>query len=323
MKTYGTIGGKPVYEAVLRDGDVSISVLSHGATMRDWRVPDASGKAQSVILGFDDIGPYTDNKRSFGILAGRIANRVRDGRFTLDGKAYQLDQNQNGNHLHGGRDGISRQHWTMEADDKSARLTLRSPDGAMGYPGNVDFTFVITLDGHTVTFDITAVPDRPTPIAPAQHNYYRLGAPLAEHVMTIAADRTTAVDEALIPTGALNPVDGTPLDFRAPKRIGDQRIDDNFCLTGAEPACRVETDAYALTMTTDRPGLQVFTGFTLPQFETEGHDGIVYGPFAGLALEAQNYPDTVNNPGFGDVTATPDRPYRQTTQVTIVPANTR
>lgn len=323
MKTFGTIGGKPVYEATLRDGDVVVSVLSHGATMRDWRVPDASGREQSVILGFDDIGPYTDNKRSFGILAGRIANRVRDGRFTMDGVTYQLDQNQNGNHLHGGSDGISRQHWTMEAAEKSVRLTLRSPDGAMGYPGNVDFTYVISLDGHTVTFDITAVPDRPTPIAPAQHNYYRLGAPLAEHVMTIPADKTTAVDEGLIPTGALNSVDGTPLDFRKPKAIGNQKIDDNFCLTGDEPACLLETDAYTLTMHTDRPGLQVFSGFTLPQFTETGHDGILYGPFAGLALEAQNYPDTVNNPSFGNIIATPDRPYRQTTRVCIVPAGTR
>ncbi|WMS42591.1 aldose epimerase family protein [Acuticoccus sp. MNP-M23] len=322
MKTFGTIGGKPVYEATLTDGDVAISVLSHGATMRDWRVPDATGKTQSVILGFDDIGPYTDNKRSFGILAGRIANRVRDGRFTMDGTTYQLDQNQNGNHLHGGSDGIGRQHWTMEEDGKSVRLTLKSPDGAMGYPGNVDFTYVISLDGHTVTFDITAVPDRPTPIAPAEHNYYRLGAPLAEHVMTIPAGHTTAVDDGLIPTGELAPVDGTPLDFRQPKKIGDQKIDDNFCLDGA-PACRLETDAYVLTMTTDRPGLQVFSGFTLPQFETAGHDGIVYGPFAGVALEAQNYPDTVNNPSFGNIIATPDKPYRQTTSVTIVPAATR
>ncbi len=319
MKTFGTIGGKPVHEATLRDGDVEISVLSHGATMRDWRVPDASGRHQSVILGFDDIGPYTDNKRSFGILAGRIANRVRDGRFTLNGQTYQLDQNQNGNHLHGGSQGIGRQHWDMEADEKSARLTLRSPDGAMGYPGNVDFTYVISLDGHTVTFDITAVPDRPTPIAPAQHNYYRLGAPLAEHVMTIPASRTTAVDDGLIPTGELNTVDGTPLDFRTPKRIGDQKIDDNFCLDG-ELACHLQTSAYVLTMKTDRPGLQVFTGFTLPQFETPGHDGIVYGPFAGVALEAQNFPDTVNNPSFGNIIATPDRPYRQTTRVTIVHA---
>ncbi|MEM7696758.1 MAG: aldose epimerase family protein [Pseudomonadota bacterium] len=318
----GTIAGRKVDEAVLSDGPVWVSLLSHGAILRDWRLPDGAGRERSVTLGFDDIARYGDNIGSLGIVAGRVANRIREGRFALDGVHYQLDRNRGPHHLHGGREGFGTQNFALEAEGREARLTLHSPDGAMGYPGAVDVTLRFILRGHSLTFDMTAVPDRPTPIALAQHSYYRLGAHGSDHTLTIPADRTTVVDAQTVPTGAFAPVAGTALDFRQARRIGNAFIDTNFCLTGA-PAATLATDTFALTMETDRPGLQVFSGGALPTFPVAGHEGVIYGPLAGIALEAQDFPDAVNHAAFGDVIATPEKPYRQVTTVTIAPTRSR
>ncbi|MEM0906677.1 MAG: aldose epimerase family protein [Pseudomonadota bacterium] len=319
METIATHEGRDVRQAILRDGEVSVTFLSFGAILSDWRVPDRRGVAQSVTLGFDQFAPYRDSDRAFGIIAGRVANRIKNARFPFEGTVVEVDRNLGEHHIHGGALGLGRQHFDLEADASTARLTLKSPDGAMGYPGNVDFTFDIALKGHTLTFDLKAVPDRPTPVALAQHSYFRLGAPAQEHVMTIHAANTTALDEALIPTGAIVPVEGTALDFRAPRTIGDTQIDRNFCLDQKDPAVVLETEAYALTLRTDRPGLQVYNGFNFPTFDVAGHDGIHYGPYPGIALEAQDFPDALNNPSFPSIIVTPDRPYRQVTSITITP----
>lgn len=318
VRRIGTHGGEPVLEARLAsDAGVELAVMSWGAAVRDWRVPDASGAMRIVTLGFETFEPYPEHSRSFGIVAGRLANRVREGRFSLGGRTIQLDRNKGPDHLHGGGRGLGRRIWNLEADERRARLTITSPDGEMGYPGNVDFTVEIALDGHTVTFDMTGVPDEPTPIALAQHSYYHLGGPLSEHRLMVAADRVTVTDERNVPTGALAEVAGTDLDFRAPRRLGDTRLDDNFCLTGASPAAVLESEAMRLELDTDRPGLQVFTADDFPEFPVPGLGGRRYGPRAGVALEAQDWPDSVNHDHFPDVVATPDRPYRQTTRVTI------
>ncbi|MEM8550818.1 MAG: aldose epimerase family protein [Pseudomonadota bacterium] len=319
ITTVGTIGDRTVKQATLSSGDATVTILSYGAILRDWRVTGPDGVARSVTLGFADLTPYAANIKSFGIVAGRIANRVRDARFTLDGAVHHLDVNHGRDHLHGGAEGLGKQHYLMGADGASARLIHESPDGAMGYPGNVTFTFDITLKGHTLTFDLRAVPDRPTPIALAQHSYYRLGAPLAEHRLTIAADTVTSVDARNIPTGAFTPVAGGPLDFRTARTLGNAELDHNFCLTGADPAAVLETELYRLTLSTDRPGLQAYSAYNFPRFTDQGHDGAQYGPHAGLALEAQDYPNAVNIPDFGNVIATPEAPYRQVTSVTIAP----
>ena len=316
----GEFAGEPVHEAVLTsDAGVEVSVMSWGAVVRSWTVPDAGGAPRQVTLGFDTFAPYPQWSRSFGVVAGRLANRVRDGRFTLDGTTYQLDRNKGPHHLHGGSEGLGQQNFTLEADGRRARLTLDSPDGAMGYPGAVRFTVDISLDGHTLTFDMTGEPDRRTPIALAQHSYYVLGGPVADHVLTVAAGHTTETDELNVPTGPLLPVEGTALDFRTPRRIGDTPLDDNFCLTGATPAAVLEGEAMRLTLVTDRPGLQVYDSFDMPDIPVPGHDGVRYGPWSGIALEGQDWPDAVNHPSFPDVIAAPDRPYRQTTSVTIEP----
>ncbi|WP_108658975.1 aldose epimerase family protein [Acuticoccus kandeliae] len=321
LTRFGTFEDKPVYEATLTsDTGVEVKVLNYGAVVRDWRVPDSAGAPFPVTLGFETFDPYPLHSRSFGIIAGRIANRVKDGRFTLDGTTYQLDRNERGvNHIHGGAKGLGRQLWDMEADATSARLTLTSPDGAMGYPGEVAFTVTMTLAGNTITFDMNGVPDRPTPIALAQHSYFLLGGPVATHRMMINADRVTETGAGKIPTGNLLPVEGTPFDFRTPRAIGSTEIDINFCLTARDPAMTLEGDAMRLTLSTDRPGVQVYDAYDMPPVPVPGLGGVHYGAFAGIALEAQDWPDALNNPAFPNIIRTPDAPYRQTTSINIVP----
>lgn len=320
METFGTYEGRPVRQARLRsDAGVEVDVLAFGGVLRDWRVPDRNGTARSVTLGFDSFEPYADNSRAFGAICGRVANRIRDGRFTLDGTTYQLDRNRPPYHIHGGRRGLGHQLWDIEADGRTARLTLTSPDGEMGYPGTVRFTVTFGLDGHTLTFDMTGEPDRPTPINLAQHSYYRLGGPVAEHTLQVDAHRVCDLDATFVPTGEIVDIRGTPLDFRAARPIGATEIDRNFCLDGGAPAGVLEGRDYRLEIATDRPGLQVYDAFNLVPVATPGLGGVRYGPFCGVALEAQDWPDAVNHPAFPSIVATPERPYRQTTRITVTP----
>lgn len=320
MEQIGTFEGQAVHQARLVSGTgVEVDVLSFGAVVRDWRVPDRAGVPRTVTLGFDSFEPYIANSRAFGAMCGRVANRIRHGRFTLGGATYQLDLNRPPDHIHGGSRGLGLQLWNMEADDRSARLTLTSPDGEMGYPGTVRFTVTITVEGNKVRFEMLGEPDRPTPVNLAQHSYYRLGGTVAEHVLQVAAHLVCDLDERFMPTGEIVDIRGTPLDFTAPRAIGTVPIDRNFCLHARDPAGVLDGRDYRLSITTDRPGLQVYNAFNMPPVAVPGLGGEMYGPFSGIALEAQDWPDAMNHPNFPSIIATPDRPYRQTTEVTIVP----
>ncbi|MEM9221154.1 MAG: aldose epimerase family protein [Pseudomonadota bacterium] len=320
MQVFANHKGEAVYEAVLTsNAGVSVSILSLGAIVRDWRVPRRDGSMRSVTLGFDDFEPYIGNEKAFGIVAGRIANRVRNGRFSLDGTDYQLDLNMPPDHIHGGAGGLGKRVWQMESDGQRARLTCDSPDGEMGYPGTVSFAVEIALSDHTVTFHMTAAPDRPTPIALAQHSYYHLGGPVGEHTFQVAADKVTELGPRKIPTGAIVDTGGTPLDFRRARALGDTEMDINYCLESADPAAVLTGADYRLELRTDRPGLQIYNGYDFKPMDSAGHDGRRYGPFPGIALEAQDFPDAINHPAFPSVVCTPQSPYRQTTSVTVVP----
>ena len=320
MRVFGEHEGRPVHEAMLRsDAGVEVSLLSYGALVRDWRVPDRSERPRTVTLGFDTFEPYPQHSRSFGIIAGRVANRVRDGRFTLGGQAYQLDRNDGANHLHGGSVGLGRRVWTMEADDAHARLTINSADGEMGYPGKVRFTVEVRLEGFALSFTMRGEPDRATPIALAQHSYYALGGDPRAHELTVAAHRITATDERNVATGEIVEVDGTRYDFRSPRPVGSGKIDINYCLDRGDPAAVLLGEAMRLTLATDRPGLQVYNAHDMPIIPVPGLGGARYAPYAGIALEAQDWPDALNNAHFPNIVATPDAPYEQRTTVTIVP----
>lgn len=321
-RVFGTFEGRDVEEVTLTSpAGVSIAILTWGALVRDWRVP-VGDQMRPVVLGFDSFDPYPAHSPYFGAIAGRIANRTARGQFTLDGTAYTLPLNEGRNHLHGGPRGIGRQNWTIaEYDGSSVRLTLDSPDGDMGYPGNLAISVTYRLDGHRLDMEFAATTDRPTPVNIVQHNYFNLAGEgdVLDHRLWLAAGAYTQLDEELIPTGAILPVAGTDYDFRAarPIRTADGApvpVDLNFVLDARrnteDPAAILAAPDAALTLRlyTDQPGVQVYNGIKL-SVPVPGIDGRHYGRYCGLCLEDQIFPDAMNHPHFPSPVITPESPY--------------
>lgn len=319
---FGAHPDGPVEQATLSSDVMEVDVLSYGAIVRDMRVMTARGW-RTVTLGFETLEPYLVNPRSFGIIAGRVANRVKDAAFVLDGTRYDLEANRARHHIHGGSEGLGKLLWQVERADDGVRLRHHSPHGHMGYPGAVTFTAEIALADSQLTFRLQGQPDRPTPISLAQHSYYNLTGDetVADHQLTVAADRMTAADADNVTIGAVVPLP-PDLDFRASRPVAERPLDLNFCLTGENPAAQLSGGGLVLDLKTDQPGLQVYNAFNMTDVTAPGLGGRRYGPFAGLALEAQMWPGALHNPDFPSIIATPDNPYQQTTTITVRPART-
>jgi aldose 1-epimerase len=299
-------------------------------------VPDNKGKIGDVILGFDTLKGYLDGHPYFGSNAGRVANRIAKGRFALDGKEYKLATNNGPNSLHGGLKGFDKVVWhagPASADGPSVVFNYRSPDGEEGYPGNLDVSILYTLThSNELRVVYRAVTDKPTPVNLAHHSYFNLAGPASGdvlgHEVTIFADKYTPVDETLIPTGKIESVKGTPLDFTTPHTIGERigelkgdpgGYDHNFVLRSGgsktpELAARVyePKSGRVLEVLTTEPGLQFYTGNFLDGKLT-GRGGVVYKKHAGFCMEAQHFPDAVNRPEFPSVILKPGQTYTQTT----------
>lgn len=319
----GSIDGQAVHEVVLTSATgVRISLLTYGALIRDWRVP-VGDQLRPVVLGFDDISFYRDHSPYFGAIAGRVANRIGGARFTLDGAVYDLPPNEGPNQLHGGPEGLALQIWQIaEESENSVKLTLFSPDGAMGYPGNLEISVTYTLTGNRLEIDFAAETDRPTPVNIVQHNYFNLmgRGDVLDHRLSFVAGAYTELGEGQIPTGAILPTKGTELDFRQARTMRQadgtgQKIDCNFVLDTrrdqTEPAAVVQAPDGSLTLRihTDQPGLQVYNGWKL-DVPVPGLDGAHYPAFGGLCLEDQIFPDAINNPHFPSSVVKPEKPYR-------------
>ncbi|MFK7792968.1 MAG: aldose epimerase family protein [Devosiaceae bacterium] len=317
----------------LEDGDVAVSILNFGAITHGWWVP-CGGTSVPVVLGYDDPRTYLQESAYLGAIVGRIANRTAGGKLLLGHEAFQLSQNEGITHLHGGFDGLHRRFWAMERDTaaRQVQLSYTSRDGEEGYPGTAEITITIALQGSTLTYDMQAYVDRPTPINLAQHNYYNLlgqGA-IWNHTLTCAADRMTPVDDAGITTGALESVVGTPLDFRSgatfqandPNHMG---ADTNLVLPDDHDPQSLSAVVHApnglrLRMWSDQPGMQLYTGAGLSG-RAGAHAQQEIAPFAGFCLEPQGFPDAVNTPNFPSIIVTPDAPYRQKLSVEIKQAS--
>lgn len=309
----GKIDGRAVMQARLCDGELSVTILSLGCITQDWRVAGAP-----VVLGFADPAQYIENKYYFGAVVGRVANRIAGGRFLLNGRVVLLDQNEGTTHLHGGAHGLSTRNWAMEADrDNAVRLSYTSPDGEEGYPGAIEFTVTIRLRGHTLSYQMTGMPDRATPINLAQHNYYALGGPIWEQRLHIAARSFTPTDAHGIPTGEIAPVAGTRFDFNTPHQMPPgETIDMNLVLEpGAAPEIQAPNGRH-LRMRTDQPGVQLYNAAHLHRV-AGGHNGQVYDHFDAICLEPQHFPDALNHSGFAPIICTPEHPYRQALHVEI------
>ena len=241
-----------------------------------------------VTLGYDSPEDYLRGTNYVGAVIGRVANRIGGGQFTLGGRRRQLDRNENGNTLHGGSGSFDKRRWESGIDGESVCFRLVSPDLDNGFPGTMEMTAVYTLSGSELRLDLEAVSDADTYFAPTSHSYFNLDG--AEDIrgtlLQINASGVTEVDGELIPTGRILPAEGD-LDFSRPRPIG-RDYDHCFCISG-EPACTAAAGGIRLTILSDMPGLQLYTGAGLS-------NGL--HPHQGFALEPCFYPDTPNNPAF-------------------------
>jgi aldose 1-epimerase len=309
-------------------------VITYGGAIVSLRVPDREGRLDDVVLGYDDLDGYVRDRCFMGGVIGRYANRIRGGRFVLDGRQVALETNDGRNHLHGGSAGFHRQLWTAEPTDAGVRLSLTSPDGDGGYPGRLDVgvTYTLTPENELVV-DYAASTDRPTPVSLTQHSYFNLAGSrsgVLGHLLAIEADAYTPVDATLIPTGERAPVAGTPFDFTRETpvgaRIGDAHeqlrhghgYDHNFALrSGGGTLARAARLAdplsgRVLVVRTTEPGLHFYSGNFLGG-EPAGRGGRAYAPHDGLCLETQAFPDSPNRPEFPGAIVRPGAPYRSRT----------
>jgi aldose 1-epimerase len=327
--------GAPIEAYTLRsEGGAIAKVISYGATLVKMWMPDRDGNLSDVVLGFDAPESYTGPHPHFGGIIGRYANRIAKGRFTLDGKEYQLDINNPPNSLHGGKHGFDRRMWSAKpsSDPSTAAVsfTYVSTDGEEGYPGNlsVDVTYTLTHNNE-LKIEYTARTDKPTPLNLTNHSYFnfRGSGDILGHVLQLDADTYTPVDATLIPTGEIRPVAGTPLDFRKPVAIGARiaeiggnpgGYDHNFIVNGKagslRHAARVHEPSTGRQMEvwTTEPGIQFYSGNSLDGSIT-GKKGIAYAKHSGFCLETQHYPDSVNHPKFPSVILRPGEVYNQVT----------
>lgn len=308
--------------------------LTLGATLHRLEVPDRHGRSDNVVLGYADLEDYRrQSPRYYGAVAGRYANRIAGGRFTLDGETFQLTTNENGNSLHSGPDGFDRQLWTVEARGEDAvTFRLDTPHGWNGFPGDLvaRVEYALEEDGLAVRFTATA--DRATIVNLTQHAYFNLagegsGTTVLDQLLQIPASAITPVNGALIPTGVLAPVDGGAFDFRAPKPIGrdidaadaqlalGQGYDHNFVLDGpAGFERRIATlfdpgSGRVLEVHSTESGVQFYSGNYLAD-GAPGTGGGVYPKRGGLCLEPQKFPDSPNQPGFPSARVEAGETYR-------------
>lgn len=342
-RPFGTLAdGTPVEVVTLRNAKgVEARVLSYGATLQALIGPDRKGQRTDVTLGHDTLESYEKTPNYFGVTVGRYANRINAGRFTLDGKAYQLTQNDKGNSLHGGTQGFDKRNWRIVsmASGPAARvvLGLTSPDGDQGYPGKLDVTVTYSLDeANNLTIAYEAKTDKPTIVNMTNHALFNLageGAPqgTSDHLLTIPAKAFTPVNATLIPTGERRAVAGSVFDFTKPRLIAagvrdnrDEQIrlgrgyDHNFALDKGltatpELAARLEDpkSGRVLEVLTTEPGVQFYTGNFLDG-ALNGKQGHAYRQGDGIALEPQKFPDAPNQPGFVSARVDPGKPYRHT-----------
>ena len=332
---FGVLPDGGVDRIVLSDGRLEVAILTYGAVIQDLRLL-GSGDPRRLVLGLPTIEDYRAASPYFGVIAGRCANRIADGRFTLDGVEHRVTLNEKGRtHLHGGALGFSRKIWTIEAvDATSVTLGLVSPDGEEGYPGTVRATCRYALvPGDTgegrLVIELGATTDAPTLVNLAAHSYFDLddGPDISAHTLEIPAASYTPVDDRLIPTGEIAPVAGTRFDFRKPRPVhptaDDPGYDHNFVIAmerSATPRLHARlagaSSGITLEVHSTEPGLQFYDGAGLAM-DRPDLDGRIAGRRAALCLEPQVFPDSPNRPNFPSAVLRTGETYRQVTEYRV------
>lgn len=333
--TYGKHEGKDVDIYTLTNANgLVLKVATYGAIITELHVPDKAGKLSDVVLGFENLEGYVAGNPYFGATVGRVANRIRNAKFKLEGKEYKLAANNAPHHLHGGTKGWDKVVWTAETRDSDAGpaivLTHVSQDGEEGYPGTVTAQTTYTLTNQNeLRVEMTASTDKATLINMAHHTYWNLGGfdsgPITEHELTLFADKYTPGDP-MVPTGAVKAVKGTPFDFTTAKAIGTDLkkaggkpigYDHNWVVNGEanamRPVARLRDpkSGRVMTLEADQPGVQFYSGNFLDG-TTKGK-GTAYAQYTGLCLETQKFPNSINVPAWKDeVILTPGKAYKHT-----------
>ncbi len=325
-KSFGDVDGKEVTLYTFRGvGDLEMKAMNYGGIIQSLEVPDRHGTSEDIVLGFENLGKYRRKSPYFGAIVGRYANRIAGGTFTLNGEEFKLPLNDEPHgvpcSLHGGEKGFDSRVWQAEeVEEESAHGLRRSKDGEEGYPGNLDVTvtYLLTEDNELVV-EYRATADKATPVNLSQHSYFNLkgegSGKILKHRLQLMADHYTPVKEGLIPTGDIEAVQGTPLDFTEQHTIGDRidhdheqlrlgkGYDHNYVLNHGEgemgPAARVvePESGRVMEVRTDQPGMQFYSGNALDG-ALVGKSEMRYVRHAGFCLETQHFPDSPNHPNF-------------------------
>lgn len=335
-KDWGTTPEGNAKLFTLASEDLRVRVTEYGARLVSIETPDRNGKQADVVLGYSSLAQYVNQPKGyFGATVGRYANRIAKGTFTLDGTTYHVPLNNKGNALHGGPQGFSSRLWHgVTKGDDAVELTLVSKNGDMGFPGTLTVHVRYTLTGDRLRIDYTATTDKPTVINLTNHSYFNLGGEASGNMLAqkvrINADNFTPVDATLIPTGTIQTVQGTALDFRKLTAIGERisaqdpqlkrggGYDHNYVVNGHPGTLREA--AYAvdplsgrtLTVLTTEPGVQFYSGNVLDGTES-GVSGHIYQRNAGFCLETQHFPDSPNHPQFPSTVLEPGGEFSSST----------
>ncbi len=309
---------------------MEMSVTNYGGIITSLHAPDRNGEFENVVLGFNDFEKYLEDHPYFGAIIGRYANRIANASFELNGEEYTLAANDGENHLHGGEQGFDKVLWDYEInDDNSVTMSYRSRDGEEGYPGNLEVSVTYSLtDENELLISYEAVSDQPTPVNLTNHSYFNLSGDqttgILDHYLTINADQYTPVNDELIPTGELEPVENTAFDFRDSTKIGDQidevpgGFDHNFVLNQDEDGVQQvailydEKSGRKMEVYTDKPGLQFYSGNFL-NGSIQDSQGRPIEQHAALCLETQYFPDSPNQPQFPSTIIGPNEIYQTNT----------
>lgn len=336
-----TPDGEAVERITLRNSlGMQVDVITLGASLQGVQVPDRKGRLGHVLLGHDTLEPYLHQPHFMGACVGRYANRIGGAAFTLDGRAYSISANEGANALHGGVRGLDKLVWRIESAEQH-QVVLRhvSPDGDQGFPGQLTITATYRLASGADQLDLIleAVTDAPTVVSLAPHGYFNLAGAdgdrdVMDHELTLAASAYTPVDDGLIPTGEIRPVESTPFDFRTARRIGDRvrdgrdaqiRIGRGYDHNFVRDDGRTDTPTFTarladplsgrvMELLTTEPGLQFYSGNFLTG-ELVGRGGVAYRQGQGLCLEPQNFPDAPNQADFPSARLDPGETYRHHT----------
>ncbi len=314
------------------DHNVSVKIINYGGIITSIQIPDATGKIADVVLGFNSVADYLGSHPHFGVIAGRFANRIKGGKFVLNGTEYQLALNDGNNHLHGGIAAFDKVLWNAEEVQEEGaigvELNYLSEDGEEGYPGNLQVSVKYLLtEQNELVIEYEATTDKATVINLTNHSYFNLAGEgsgdILNHEIMINGDHYTAVNKELIPTGELKPVTNSPLDFTVSRPIGSRLnelgngYDHNYVLNKDQSlslAAKVSEPKSKRVMEvfTTEPGMQFYTGNFLDGTFV-GKSGSNYGKHSGFCLETQHYPDSPNQPQFPSTRLNPGEVFKSTT----------